>query len=113
MGDTGSGFRTAIQAIMPLFAREVEELYCGGPRGYRLMLKRQEEGSLINDSFTVEASIQLLIANHPEQPAAIWDSVREGLKDGLQSIDRRLAESGPCNQTDFVSRKSMSGWPNS
>lgn len=90
---------------MPLFVWEVEELRhqnsVGGPRGYRLMLKRQEDGSLINDSSTVEAGIQLLIANHPEQPAAIWASLREALKDGLQSIDRRLAESGPLQPNRF------------
>lgn len=69
--------------------------YCGGPRGYRLMLKRQEEGSIISDPASVEAGIQLMMANHPDRPTAFWDTLGEALKDGLQSIDKRLAESGP------------------
>lgn len=75
--------------------------FCGGPRGYRLMLKRQEEGSIIGDSASVEAGIELMIANHPDQPAAIWDSLRDALKEGLQSIDRRLVESGPLHSHRF------------
>ena len=65
------------------------------------MLKRQEEGSIIGDPASIEAGIQLMIANHPEQPAAIWDTLREALKDGLQSIDRRLAKSGPLHPHRF------------
>ena len=75
--------------------------FCGGPRGYRLMLKRHEEGSILADPDSAEAGIELLIANHPEQPNAIWDTLRGALKDGLKSIDRRLAESGPLQPHRF------------
>jgi len=43
---------------------------CGGSRGYRLMLKRQQQGAAISDPALVEATIQLLSATHPAEPAA-------------------------------------------
>ena len=47
---------------------------CGGPRGYRLMLKRQQQGASVSDPALVEATIQLLSATHPEQPASTCSS---------------------------------------
>jgi hypothetical protein len=34
--------------------------FCGGPTGYRLMLKRQREGAAMSDPVRLEAGIQLL-----------------------------------------------------
>jgi len=41
---------------------------CGGPRGYQLMLKRQQQGATVSDPALAEATIQLLSATHPESP---------------------------------------------
>jgi Plasmid pRiA4b ORF-3-like protein len=64
--------------------------YCGGPRGYRLMLKRQQEGRAIADPASVEATIQMLALTHPDQPARTWDLLRETLDEGWRSIDRPI-----------------------
>jgi hypothetical protein len=46
---------------------------CGGPTGYRLMLKRQQEGESMGTPAQAEAVIALLTAAHPDQPASSWD----------------------------------------
>ncbi len=51
--------------------------HCGGPTGYRLMLKRQRVG------------------------AAMWDLLRSTLDDGFRSLDRRLKEYGPLQPDRF------------
>jgi hypothetical protein len=45
---------------------------CGEPRGYRLMLKGQQQGVAVSGPALVEATIRLLSATHPEQPASTW-----------------------------------------
>ena len=62
---------------------------CGGPTGYRLMLKRQKEGDSMGTPAPVEAVIALLTAAHPDHPARRWDLLREVMDDGLRSIDQR------------------------
>src|ERR1035441_6715986 len=64
--------------------------YCGGPTGYRLMLKWQKEGEWMGTPAQVEAVIAMLTAAHPDQPASSWDILRGVMDDGLQSIDQRL-----------------------
>ena len=49
---------------------------CGGPTGYRLMLKRQQEGESMGTPAQVEAVIALLTAAHPDQPTSSWDILR-------------------------------------
>ena len=63
---------------------------CGGPRGYRLMLKRQQQGASVSDPALVEATIQLLSATHPEQPASTWNLLRDAVRQGWQNVERRL-----------------------
>ena len=75
--------------------------YCGGPTGYRLMLKRQKEGESMGTPAQVEAVIAMLTAAHPDQPASSWDILREVMDDGLQSIDHRLEEYGPLEPNRF------------
>src|ERR1700675_2781647 len=58
--------------------------HCGGPRRYRLMLKRQQEGGAIADLASVEATIQMLVSTHPDQPARTWDAT-----DADQSLEQR------------------------
>ena len=47
--------------------------FCGGPTGYRLMLKRQREGAAMSDPVRLEAGIQMLAEACPDQPAGRWD----------------------------------------
>jgi hypothetical protein len=75
--------------------------FCGGPTGYRLMLKRQREGEAMGTPAQVEAIIAMLTAAHPEQPTSSWDLLREMMDDGMRSIDHRLEESGPLEPNRF------------
>ncbi len=42
--------------------------HCGGPTGYRLMLKRQGEGAAMSYTVLVEAGIQMFAAACPAEP---------------------------------------------
>jgi Plasmid pRiA4b ORF-3-like protein len=75
--------------------------FCGGPTGYRLMLKRQREGTAMSDPLRLEAGIQMLAEACPGQPADTWDRLRTALGEGFQSIDRRLHELGPLQPERF------------
>ena len=75
--------------------------YCGGPRGYRLMLKRQLESGAIADLASVEATIQMLTSTNPDQPVRTWDLLRETLDEGWRSIDRRLERYGTLEPNRF------------
>jgi hypothetical protein len=75
--------------------------FCGGPTGYRLMLKRQRSDATLCDPSWREAGIQMLAQACPEEPAGTWDVLRSALEEGLQSIDRRLEESGPLQPERF------------
>jgi hypothetical protein len=75
--------------------------FCGGPTGYRLMLRRQRDGATMSDPVLVEAAIQVLAEACPGQPARTWDLLRTALDEGFQSIDRRLKELGPVQPDRF------------
>jgi hypothetical protein len=75
--------------------------FCGGPTGYRLMLKRQREGSAMSDPVRLEAGIQMLAKACPDQPATSWELLRTALDQGFQNIDRRLKEVGPLEPDRF------------
>lgn len=75
--------------------------FCGGPTGYRLMLKRQQEGESMGTPAQVEAVIVMLTAAHPEQPTSSWDILRDAMADGMRSIDQRLEECGPLEPNRF------------
>ncbi|MGH9358217.1 MAG: IS1096 element passenger TnpR family protein [Candidatus Acidiferrales bacterium] len=75
--------------------------YCGGPTGYRLMLKRQKEGDAMGKPAQIEAVIAMLTAARPDQPPSSWDLLREVMDDGLESIDRRLELYGPLEPDRF------------
>ena len=78
---------------------------CGGPRGYRLLRTRQQEGAWISDSALVGTSVQWLAAAYPEQPAKPWDLLRDAVREGWQRIDRRLEASGPLHPDRFTLRE--------
>ena len=75
--------------------------YCGGPTGYRLMQKRQQEGKSMATTAQVESVIAMLTEAHPDQPAGSWDILREAMDDGLRSIDQRLEQYGPLEPRHF------------
>ena len=75
--------------------------YCGGPTGYRLMLKRQKEGESMGTPAQVETVIAMLTAAHRDQPASSWDILREAIGDGMRSIDQRLEQYGPLAPNRF------------
>jgi len=75
--------------------------FCGGPTGYRLMLKRQREGVAMSDPIRLEAGVQMLAEACPGQSARTWDLLRTVLDEGFQSIDRRLHELGPLQPDRF------------
>jgi hypothetical protein len=75
--------------------------FCGGPTGYRLMLKRQSEGKAMLAPAMVEAGILMLAEACPDQAPQTWDSLRSAMDDGLRSIDQRLKESGPLEPERF------------
>jgi len=77
--------------------------HCGGPTGYRLMLKRQKEGDLMGTPAQVEAVIALLTEAPPDQPASSWHILRETRDDGMRSIDQRWEEYGPLEPQRFSS----------
>ena len=75
--------------------------HCGGPTGYRLMLKRQQEGKSMCMPAQVEAVIGMLTAAEPDRPTNTWDLLRRVMDDGLPSIDQRLEEYGPLDPSRF------------
>jgi hypothetical protein len=74
---------------------------CGGPTGYRLMLKRQKEGESMGTPAQVEMVIAMLTAAHPDQPTSSWYLLRDAISDGMRSIDQRLEEYGPLEPNRF------------
>jgi len=75
--------------------------YCGGATGYRLMLKRQEMGEKMFEPAQVESSIRVLATANPDTPSSTWDLLNRVLKDGAESLDRRLEQSGRLEPEKF------------
>ena len=75
--------------------------FCGGPTGYRLMLKRQRMGEAMCTPVQMEAVLGMLAASNPEAPPETWRCYREMLQEGLVSMDRRLQEYGPLEPERF------------
>ena len=75
--------------------------HCGGPTGYRLMLKRQRDGAVMSDPLLLEASIEMFAEACSGQPPSTWDLLRSTLDEGFRSIDRRLKECSPPQPERF------------
>ncbi len=75
--------------------------YCGGPTGYRLMLKRQREGNAMCTPAQVEAVIGMISVSDPDVPASTWDLLRRTLDEGMTSIDKRIEHYGPLDPECF------------
>jgi hypothetical protein len=78
--------------------------HCGGPRGYRLMLKRQAAGPQLSDPATVTASVQLLAQVYGDEHDIDWQLLEETVTMGWKSVEERLERNGPLTPTRF-SRK--------
>jgi hypothetical protein len=78
--------------------------HCGGPRGYRLMLKRQAAGPQISEPSTIAASVQLLAQVYREEHDIDWQLLEEAVTTGWKSVEERLERTGPLTPTRF-SRK--------
>lgn len=59
--------------------------FCGGPTGYRLMMKRQREGIAMSDPVRLDAGIQMMAAARADRPAGTWDLLRTVLA-GLMEL---------------------------
>ena len=75
--------------------------FCGGPKGYRLMLKRQRVGAALSNPVLIEAGIQVLANACPDESSQTWDRLRTALDEGFQSIDERLKNLGPLQPDRF------------
>jgi hypothetical protein len=78
--------------------------HCGGPCGYRLMLKRQVVGPQVSDPATIAASMKVLARVYSDEPDIDWPLFEEAVTTGWQSVEERLARTGPLTPTRF-SRK--------
>lgn len=75
--------------------------HCGGPTGYRLMLKRQKQGESMCTPAQVETVIGMLSASGPDVPTSTWDLLQRTLDNGFDSIDKRLEQYGPLDPERF------------
>jgi Plasmid pRiA4b ORF-3-like protein len=75
--------------------------HCGGPRGYRLMLRRQAAGPQISDPATIAASMKLLSQVYSDEPDIEWQFFEEAVTTGWKSVEERLARTGPLTPTRF------------
>lgn len=78
--------------------------HCGGPCGYRLMLKRQAVGPQLSDPVTIAASVKLLAQVYSDELDIDWRFLAEALTTGWKSVEERLERTGPLTPTRF-SRK--------
>jgi Plasmid pRiA4b ORF-3-like protein len=77
---------------------------CGGPCGYRLMLKRPAAGPQISDPATIAASVKLLAQVYSDELDIDWQFLEDTVTTGWKSVEARLARTGPLTPTRF-SRK--------
>src|SRR5215475_407364 len=75
--------------------------HCGGPVGYRLMLKRQAAGPQISDPATIATSVQLLAQVYGEEHNIDRCFLEETVTMGWKSVEERLERTGPLTPTRF------------
>lgn len=74
---------------------------CGGPTGYRLMMRRQQAGPALTDPAFISAEVKLLAAAYQDELGVDLQFLEETLNDGWKSVEKRLAHSGPLTPTRF------------
>ena len=75
--------------------------HCGGPRGYRLMLKRQQAGPELTDPAAISASVKWFADAYQDQLGIDWQFLEGTLNEGWKRVEERLARSGPLTPTRF------------
>ncbi len=68
------------------------------------MLKRQAIGPQLSDPATIAASMKVLAQVYGDEPDIDWQCFEEAITTGWQSVEERLARTGPLTPTRF-SRK--------
>jgi hypothetical protein len=74
---------------------------CGGPTGYRLMLRRQQVGPGLSDPDFISQSVQLLLEAYQNELGVDRQFLEETLHDGWKSVEDRLNRSGPLTPSHF------------
>jgi hypothetical protein len=74
---------------------------CGGPTGYRLMLKRQQAGPALTDPAGISASVKELADAYHDKLGVDLPFLEETMNEGWKSVEERLARSGPLTPTRF------------
>jgi len=78
--------------------------HCGGPTGYRLMLKRQGEGAAMSDTVLVEAGIQMFAAACPDEPPRLGRYSGQPWKTAFETSTAGLRNRENCNRNGSASR---------
>ena len=78
---------------------------CGGPTGYRLMLRRQAAAPGLTDPACISASVKLLAEAYQDELEVDLQFLEETLNDGWKSVEERLARSGPLTPRRFSLKK--------
>jgi hypothetical protein len=65
------------------------------------MLKRQAAGPQNGDPATIAASMKVLAQVYGEEPEIDWQLFAETVRTGWQSVEERLARSGPLTPPRF------------
>ena len=75
---------------------------CGGPTGYRLMLRRQTAGPRLADPATIAASVTLMADTYGKAVEGIdWERLKDTLATGWTSVEARPDRTGPLTPTRF------------
>lgn len=75
--------------------------HCGGPCGYRLMLKRQQGGPELTDPASISAGVKLLADAYQDELGVDLQFLEDTLQEGWKRAEERLARSGPLTPTRF------------
>jgi hypothetical protein len=85
--------------------------YCGGPTGYRLMLKRQRMGEAMCTPVQMEAVLNVLAASDPAAPPETQRSYREILRKVSKALTAGCRNTAPWSRNASTWKKPISAWP--
>src|SRR6266545_4477742 len=75
---------------------------CGGPRGYRLMLKRQAAGPRLSDPATIAASVKLLAQVYGDDVEIDWQSFRRRFANICRQRRRKWSRRSARRRTVYL-----------
>ena len=73
---------------------------CGGPTGYQLTLKRQNDRSAMLVLSGVGTGILALAVACSDQPSETWEIMGAAIDESLRSINRRPRSNSKCNKPE-------------